>query len=158
MTFDASHWAYRITEEISSVQTVVSLFENRPVLKSALEMRQVMEDEEQVALSEPASTVQEWPGPESPDPESLDPEWPDEEPPDWELTDKEPPGEVLVEEHRAHLRDQELRLLVRGYETFRRQVVVIAVTYVELITEDFLKCVFTHRPERMYSYLNEAWS
>ena len=107
MTFDAFRWGTRIIGEEMSVQTVMSLFEDRQV--SLFEDRQqAMEDAESRR--------------------------------DWSA---------------YCLADRELGALMKGSATFRRQVVVIAVTYVELMTEDFLKCVFTHRPKSMYNYLNQ---
>jgi len=110
MTFDAFRWGTRIIGEEMSVQTVMSLFEDRQV--SLFEDRQqAMEDAER-----------------------------EESRRDWSA---------------YCLADRELGALMKGSATFRRQVVVIAVTYVELMTEDFLKCVFTHRPKSMYNYLNQ---
>jgi transcriptional regulator with PAS, ATPase and Fis domain len=40
--------------------------------------------------------------------------------------------------------------------THRRQTLVVAVTYLELIIEEFLRAIFVAEPNRMYEYLNQS--
>ena len=159
MAFDAPYWGGRIIEEVSSVQTVVSLFETESALVVALELKLAMEDDERNEIDQ---RLRQWESTRDQSELSPLPWWLGD---DWHEDDSvkhyaESAGELVDVKLGAltilpESRSARLSALMKGYETFRRQVVVLAVTYVELITEDFLKCAFTHCPKSMYSYLNQ---
>lgn len=58
--------------------------------------------------------------------------------------------DLCSDEGRADFQDR----LSKVFSTYRRQTLVVVVTYLELIIEDFLQVAFSHNPNAMYEYLS----
>jgi len=64
----------------------------------------------------------------------------------------------LPEEHQAGFSDLLFTSFESAREVYNRQMVVLAATYTEVISDDFLYCLFISYPERMYDYIDEDQS
>jgi len=54
------------------------------------------------------------------------------------------------------LRQGYLESVAEANESYRRQMIVLIMTYYEAILFDFLQCIFSTHPSRMYAYLNDS--
>lgn len=58
-------------------------------------------------------------------------------------------------EEKLMLRSALLGHLAIAFNTYRRQTLVVAVTYLEIMTEDFLQAAFADKPSTMYEYMSQ---
>ena len=64
----------------------------------------------------------------------------------------------LPEEHQAGFSNLLFTSFESAREVYNRQMIVLAATYTEVISDDFLYCLFMSYPERMYDYVDEDQS